>query len=192
MSGPLQFKTRDAFRQWLSDNSQISEGVWLLFGKTKALETLKASEALEEALCFGWIDGLLKRVDDKSYIKYFSARRKDSKWSEKNKSLVESLEKRGMMTDFGRKKIQEAKENGQWERASKPAAVTDEQIERVGGLLKDNEQAYLNFQKMSPSVKKTYTRAYLDAKNRRWTIQTVGMDDRPHPRKPKTNVIHQL
>ena len=164
MSGPLQFKTRDAFRQWLSDNSQISEGVWLLFGKTKALETLKASEALEEALCFGWIDGLLKRVDDKSYIKYFSARRKDSKWSEKNKSLVESLEKRGMMTDFGRKKIQEAKENGQWERASKPAAVTDEQIERVGGLLKDNEQAYLNFQKMSPSVKKTYTRAYLDAK----------------------------
>ena len=56
----------------------------------------------------------MKRVDDISYTKYFSVRRKDSKWSEKNKSLVESLERRGMMTDFGRKKIQEAKENGQW------------------------------------------------------------------------------
>ena len=125
MNNPLHFKTRDEFRAWLIDNCQSSDGIWLLFGKTKELVTLKSGEALEEALCFGWIDGLMKRVDDKSYIKYFAARRKDSKWSEKNKLLVESLEKRGLMTDFGREKIEEAKKNGNWENAAKPSAITD-------------------------------------------------------------------
>ncbi|WP_195267235.1 YdeI/OmpD-associated family protein [Eubacterium sp. 1001713B170207_170306_E7] len=164
MSEPLHFKTRDAFRRWLEDNSQSSEGVWLVFGKTKAFVTLKASEALEEALCFGWIDGQMKRVDDQSYIKYFSARRKNSQWSEKNKALVERLEKSGQMTDLGREKIEEAKKNGQWASAAGPTAITAGQIEAVGGLLRENELAYANFQNMPPSVKKTYTRAYLDAK----------------------------
>lgn len=164
MSEPLHFETREEFRNWLADNGLTSEGVWLLFGKTKEITTLKASEALEEALCFGWIDGVMKKVDDKSYIKYFAARRKGSKWSEKNKVLTAELEKRGRMTDFGRQKIEEAKKNGQWDNAAKPSAVAEEQIEMVAGLLKQNIQAYENFLNMSPSVKKTYTRAYLDAK----------------------------
>lgn len=161
---PLHFETRDAFRDWLKNNSVTSDGVWLLFGKTKELVTVKAGEALEEALCFGWIDGLMKRIDDKSYIKYFSARRSNSKWSEKNKALAERLEKCGLMTDLGREKIEEAKKNGQWDSSGGKTVVTEEQIEYVADLLKDNELAYANFLKMSPSVKRTYTRAYLDAK----------------------------
>ena len=106
----------------------------------------------------------MKRIDDESYIKYFSARRKDSKWSEKNKALAEDLEKRGLMTDFGREKIQEARKNGQWDKPSGPPAVTAEQIGTVAGLLKEHEPAYTNFQKMPPSVQKTYTRAYYDAR----------------------------
>lgn len=164
MNEPLNFKTRDLFREWLSNNCQTSDGVWLVFGKNEELVTLKANEALEEALCFGWIDGLMKRVDDKSYVKYFSERRRNSKWSEKNKSLVENLEKSGIMTDYGRAKIEEAKKNGQWDSATKPSAVTNEQIEIVANLLEENELAYANFQGMSPSVKKTYARAYFDAK----------------------------
>lgn len=164
MSETLHFKTRDEFRVWLKDNCTTSDGVWLLFGKNKELVTLKAGEALEEALCFGWIDGVMKRIDDNSYMKYFSIRRKGSKWSEKNKTIVESLEKRGLMTDFGREKIEEAKQNGQWDKATKPSAVVIEQIEAVAEILKEYELAYTNFQGMSPSVQKTYTRAYLDAK----------------------------
>lgn len=161
----LQFKTRNEFRSWLLDNCISSSGVWLLFGKIKEVETLKSNEALEEALCFGWIDGLMKKVDDKSYVKYFSERRKNSKWSEKNKLLVEELEKQGLMTDYGRMKINEAKENGKLADATRPSAITDEQIEIVSNVLKEqNNQAYTNFQDMSPSVKKTYTRAYFDAR----------------------------
>lgn len=163
MSDIMEFANREEFRAWLSQNCLISDGIWLLFGKAGGPKTIKAGEALEEALCFGWIDGQMQSIDDKSYKKYFSMRRENSKWSEKNKALVKTLEERGVMTDFGRKKIEEAKENGQWN-APKPAAVTEEQIIQLSALLEGYEPAFTNFQDMSLSVKKTYTRAYLDAK----------------------------
>lgn len=159
----LRFADRESFREWLYGHCLSDDGVWLLFGKAGGPDTIKAGEALEEALCFGWIDGQMQRIDDKAYKKYFSMRRKDSKWSEKNKALAKSLEERGLMTDFGRKKIEEAQKNGQWD-APGPAKITEEQIDCLSALLRSYEPAYTNFQAMSLSVKKTYTRAYLDAK----------------------------
>lgn len=163
MTDLLKFENREEFRKWLAKHCLSEEGVWLLFGKAGGPKTLKAGEALEEALCFGWIDGQMKSIDEKSYQKYFSLRRENSKWSEKNKALVKELEERGMMTEFGRRKIAEAKANGQWD-APKPGAVTEEQIAQVCAVLERYEPAFTNFQAMSPSVKKTYTRAYFDAK----------------------------
>lgn len=163
MSDLLQFADREAFRKWLYEHCLSSEGVWLLFGKNGGPKTIKAGEALEEALCFGWIDGQMQSIDDKTYKKYFALRRDKSKWSEKNKALAGSLEERGLMTDYGRKKIEEAKENGQWD-APKSMEITEEQIAFVSALLEEYEPACTNWKKMSPSVKKTYTRAYYDAK----------------------------
>ena len=71
----LKFSNREGFRNWLSDHCVSSEGVWLFFGKAGGPKTIKAGEALEEALCFGWIDGQMKRIDETSYKKYFSLRR---------------------------------------------------------------------------------------------------------------------
>ena len=163
MNEVLTFAGREEFREWLSRNCLSEEGVWLLFGKAGGPKTIKAGEALEEALCFGWIDGQMKSIDEKSYRKYFSMRREKSKWSEKNKAMVRSLEERGLMTDLGRRKVEEAKKNGQWD-APKAAAVTEEDIAGLSALLKGHEPAFTNFKAMSLSVKKTYTRAYLDAK----------------------------
>ncbi|MCI9664317.1 MAG: hypothetical protein HFI46_10640 [Lachnospiraceae bacterium] len=163
MNDTLEFAKREDFRRWLGDHCRQEEGVWLLFGKAGGPKTIKAGEALEEALCFGWIDGQMQSVDDKTYKKYFSLRREMSKWSEKNKALAQKLEERGLMTDFGREKIEEAKKNGQWY-APKPMAVTEEQIACVSAVLEGYEPAFTNFQAMSLSVKKTYTKAYLDAK----------------------------
>lgn len=163
MDNILKFADRAEFRKWLNENCMNNDGVWLLFGKTEDSKTVTAEEALEEALCFGWIDGQMQSIDDKFYKKYFSLRRLKSKWSAKNKALAKSLEARGLMTDYGRKKIEEAKENGQWD-APQPPAITDEQIACLSDILKDFEPAYTNFQAMSLSVKKTYTRAYFDAK----------------------------
>jgi len=181
----LKFVSRDEFRNWLQDNCLSSNGVWLLFGKSGGPKTIKASEALEEALCFGWIDGQMQSIDDKTYIKYFSVRRKNSKWSEKNKTLVQVLEKQGLMTDHGRTKIEEAKKNGQWD-APRPSTITDEQIAFLSDILKEYEPAYTNFQAMSPSVKKTYTRAYFDAKTDAgrakrlsWMIERINKNLKP-------------
>lgn len=80
---------------------RVEPGVRLLFGKPGGPSTLKAGEALEEALCFGWIDGQMRRIDEGSYRKYFAPRRKNSVWSDKNKALAEKLEQSGAMADSG-------------------------------------------------------------------------------------------
>ncbi len=163
MDGLMEFPNREAFRSWLQEQNLSHGGVWLLFGKAGGPQTLSPAEALEEALCFGWIDGQMRRIDDKSYQKYFSPRRKDSKWSEKNKALARDLERRGLMTPSGREKIEEAKQNGQWD-APGPAAVTEEQLAALDALLEGCEPAHANFRAMSLSVRRTYARAYFDAK----------------------------
>lgn len=185
MSEILKFANREEFRRWLSEHCLSSDGVWLLFGKAGGPKTLKVGEALEEALCFGWIDGQMQSIDEKTYRKYFSMRREKSKWSEKNKALVKSLEERGLMTEFGRKKIEEAQKNGQW-CAPSPMAVTEEQIAQLSVLLKSYEPAFTNFKAMSPSVKKTYTRAYFDAKTDAgrekrvaWTVDRLNKNLKP-------------
>lgn len=160
----IEFANRAEFRDWLQENCLTSPGVWLLFGKAGGPKTVKAEEALEEALCFGWIDGQMRSVDDRTYRKYFSQRREKSKWSEKNKTLVKSLEERGLMTDLGRKKIAQAKENGQWDAPDLMAAVGEEAVELLSALLKGREPAHTNFLAMPLSVRKTYARAYFDAK----------------------------
>ena len=185
MGDILEFANREEFRSWLAAHCQSSAGVWLLFGKAGGPKTLKAAEALEEALCFGWIDGQMQRIDDKAYRKYFSMRRQKSKWSEKNKALAGSLEERGLMTDFGRAKIAEAQKNGGWD-APKPAAMTEEQIACVSALLEGHEPACANFAAMPLSVKKTYARAYFDAKTDAgrekrlaWMVSRMNQNLRP-------------
>jgi uncharacterized protein YdeI (YjbR/CyaY-like superfamily) len=169
----LLFTSRNEFRNWLEENCFSSDGIWLLFGKAGGPKTIGANEALKEALCFGWIDGQMKRIDDNKYIKYFSSRRENSKWSEKNKALVEKLQKQGQITEYGKIKIEEAKKNGQWD-APRPAEITNEQIGLLCDLLKEHEPAYTNFQTMTPSVKRTYTRAYLDAKTEAGRIKRLA------------------
>ena len=160
----ILFETRTDFRNWLKDNCLTSSGIWLVFSKHESIKTLKASEALEEALCFGWIDGQIQSIDETKYLKYFSSRRKGSKWSEKNKNLVKELEAKGLMTDFGRTKIEEAKNKGMWD-ALKPEPITDKQVQMLAELIKDIEPAYINFNSMSPSVRRNYTGLYFDAKS---------------------------
>lgn len=162
--GQILFESRTDFRNWLAGNCTTSSGIWLVFSKNASIKTLKANEALEEALCFGWIDGQMQSIDETKYLKYFSIRRKGSKWSDKNKKIVEELEAKGIMTDFGRIKVEEAKKNGMWD-APKPEPVSEEEVQMFTELIKDKEPAFTNFIAMSPSVRKNYTGLYFDAKS---------------------------
>jgi uncharacterized protein YdeI (YjbR/CyaY-like superfamily) len=160
----ILFESRTDFRSWLAENCITSNGIWLVFSKHASIKTLKANEALEEALCFGWIDGQMQSIDEKSYLKYFAIRRKGSKWSDKNKKIVNELESKGLMTDYGRIKVEEAKKNGMWD-APKPEPISEDQVKMFTELIKDNELAYTNFISMSPSVRKNYVGLYFDAKS---------------------------
>jgi uncharacterized protein YdeI (YjbR/CyaY-like superfamily) len=152
------------FRNWLADHCTTSSGIWLVFSKSASIKTLKASEALEEALCFGWIDGQMQSIDEATYIKYFALRRKGSKWSDKNKKIVQELEAKGLMTDLGRIKVEEAKTNGMWD-APKAEPISEEQIHMFSEIIKDHELAFTNFKSMSPSVRRNYVGLYFDAKS---------------------------
>ncbi|HEX3048023.1 MAG TPA: YdeI/OmpD-associated family protein [Bacillota bacterium] len=163
MENELLFTDRAKFREWLMENHSISNGIWLVFGKTANSKTVKPEEALEEALCFGWIDGQIKSIDDTKYIKKFTPRRKGSKWSEKNRALATTLIAQRKMTDPGFAAIEQAKKDGAWD-IPKAEPISDEQITILTELLKDFEPAFSNFQKMSRSVRATYTALYLDAK----------------------------
>jgi len=155
----ILFKNRLEFREWLTKNALSDEGIWLIFGKKGNTETLKAKEALEEALCFGWIDGQMQSVDENSYLKYFKQRSKTSNWSEKNRNLVEKLESLGLMTNFGRAKIEIAKQNGCWN-PPKPEPLTGDQLQQFEDMLASYESAYTNYIKMPRSVRGIYAASY--------------------------------
>ncbi|MDR2805362.1 MAG: hypothetical protein LBB85_06940 [Dysgonamonadaceae bacterium] len=128
---------------WLSENHSVNEGIWVIFGKKDGPETLTPDEAVEEALCFGWIDSRMKSIDNETYIEYFCPRRKNSKWSERNKATVAKLETQGRMTDFGRMKVEEAKKNGMWN-AEIPPSVSEEQITDFARKIEGSEQTKIN------------------------------------------------
>jgi uncharacterized protein YdeI (YjbR/CyaY-like superfamily) len=160
----LLFAARGEFRAWLRENAETSEGVWLVFGKTKELVTLSANDALEEALCFGWIDGQMKSIDSTKYLKYFARRRTKSPWSDKNKKIVETLREKKLMTELGEKAVETAIKNGAWD-APKGNQITDEQAAAFAEKLIGMSPAYENFNNMSRSVRFAYTRRYLSFKS---------------------------
>ncbi len=163
MEEQLLFADREDFRQWLIKNHATHKGFWIVLGKGGKLKTIKPDEALEEALCFGWIDGLIKSVNEEKYIKKFTPRRKDSKWSERNKDIVNRLIKNGKVTEHGMKAIEEAKRNGNWD-MPKREPTSNDQIEILIKALNGAEPALSNFLKMPLSMRRTYTSFYLDAK----------------------------
>ncbi len=161
---PILFENREQFREWLFQNADKSEGVWLVFGKKGGPETIRYNDAVEEAVCFGWIDGRLKSLGEEKHMIRFSPRRKGSNWSESNKERAARMEQEGLMTHMGRKAVEAAKASGRWDNPMGPPDITEEQVAAFTERLKPNAEAYANFNKMPPSARRVYTAAYLDAK----------------------------
>lgn len=160
----LTFTDRQAFREWLGKNGTESDGIWLLFSKKGELATLSAGDALEEALCHGWIDGQMQSLDDNTYKKYFARRVPKSKWPVKNKEMAQTLMENGLMTRQGLEAIERARKNRSWDNA-KRILIDDGQIEMFKEIIQPYEPAYTNLLAMSHSIQRTYTGFYLDAKS---------------------------
>ena len=106
---------RDVWRAWLEANGETEPAVWLVYYKKGAGEpSITWDEAVEEALCFGWIDSKAKPIDERRYMQYFSPRKPRSAWSAVNKARLERLTAAGLMREPGLRAIATAKANGSW------------------------------------------------------------------------------
>ena len=108
-------KSREEWREWLKQNHISTESIWIIYYRvTSEKFNLSWTDAVEEALCFGWIDSIRKTLDEERSIQYFSKRKKNSTWSKINKEKIELLIERKQMTQAGLNCVKIAKENGSW------------------------------------------------------------------------------
>ena len=144
------------WRSWLAENHVAAKEIWLIFYKKRTGRPgLTYVEAVEEALCFGWIDGILKRIDDEKHTVRFSPRRRNSICSEQNKKRVGRLIREGRMTEAGLAKVREAKANGQWAKAAQREDTTLVPPELIDALA-ENGTARDHFAKLAPSYRRQF------------------------------------
>jgi uncharacterized protein YdeI (YjbR/CyaY-like superfamily) len=121
----VQPRSRQAWRTWLEKNHASSSGIWLVYAKKHTgIPSLSYNDAVEEALCFGWIDSLLHPIDDNLYKQIFTPRKEKSLWSALNRKRVERLAAGGLMTAAGIKLIDLAKKSGTWEAHASSETLT--------------------------------------------------------------------
>lgn len=107
--------SRQEWRQWLQENHSSTPSVWLVYYKKKSnIPSLSYSDAVDEALCFGWIDSTRKSLDHETFTQFFCKRKPNSVWSKVNKAKVQRLIEEGLMTAAGYESIEKAKQNGSW------------------------------------------------------------------------------
>lgn len=146
-------KTKQQWRKWLVKNHQIKDAVWLIYYNKKSNKpTISWSDAVDEALCFGWIDSIKKSLDHETSIQFFSKRKAKSTWSKINKDKVEKLIQTGLMTNAGHSVIDIAKRNGSWHILDEVENLTIP--DNLLNALKAKENAEELFNNLSKSAKK--------------------------------------
>ena len=146
-------KTRAEWRRWLQTHHATARGVQLVYARRgTGLPSIAYDEAVEEALCFGWIDSTERKLDEQRYMQLFTPRKPKSSWSKSNKERVARLAEAGLMTDAGMARIEAAKADGSW---SFLDAIEALEIPRdLAAALAKNAKALANFEAFPPSSKK--------------------------------------
>lgn len=163
---PVFFKDRAEWRNWLQRNHDKASEVWILtYKRHTGRKCLSYVEALEEAICYGWIDCRLRRLDDEKHLWRFAPRKLDSIWSLRNRTLAERLTKEGKMTPNGLAKVEAAKRSGEWEKAISPSTPPRIPSDLKDALKKD-ALAWKNFSSFAKSYRTTYIYWVLAAKKK--------------------------
>ena len=156
LNNALYFKNKNEWRKWLEANHKNIKEVWLVHHKkSSSKKSINHIEAVEEALCFGWIDSKLKKIDEERFILKYSPRKPKSVWSRINKEKAEAMIISGKMTQAGLEKIEEAKKHGIWD-----TAYTNKVKERIPSDLKqallEDDKAWDAFQHFANSYRNMY------------------------------------
>ena len=151
----LYFKNADEWRTWLHKNHHSSKGIYLLFYKVSSdYESMRWEEAVQVAICYGWIDSTVKKIDEHQRRQLFTPRKDKSVWSKLNKTYIEKLIQENAMHESGLRKIEIAKQNGSWNSLDEVENhVIPEDLQLA---FNDNPKAWSNYQSFSPSYRKSY------------------------------------
>jgi len=153
---PVFFEDRAKWRRWLQRNHDKSTEIWILTYKKHTGKTCVSYEdALEEALCYGWIDSRMRRIDDERHTWRFAPRKPNSIWSLSNRKRTERLIGEGRMADSGMAKVDAAKRSGEWDKAYAPSKPPRMPMDLRNALMKD-DLAWKNFQAFAKSYRTTY------------------------------------
>ncbi|MBL8229268.1 MAG: YdeI/OmpD-associated family protein [Bryobacterales bacterium] len=180
-------ESREAWRQWLLTNHAKRASVWLVYyKKDSGIPSVRYSEAVEEALCFGWIDSRVQSIDEKRYRQHFTVRKPRSVWSGINKGRVEKLRAQGLIMPAGLRAIETAKANGSWE--SLNAAEALEMPPDLIAALDSVPGARRNFDAWSQSQRQILLQWIASAKRAETrvrriaeTAESAGRNVRPGP-----------
>jgi uncharacterized protein YdeI (YjbR/CyaY-like superfamily) len=152
----LYLKTRSAWRKWLVLNHDKLAGVWLVFYKKHTgRPTLDYEAAVEEALCFGWIDSIIKKLDDQRYVRKMTPRKAQSQWSQLNRRRAEKLIREKRMCAPGLAKIKAAKASGQWDSLDQ-VQISLDLPEELAQALAQQPRAQAFFGQLAPSYRKQF------------------------------------
>jgi uncharacterized protein YdeI (YjbR/CyaY-like superfamily) len=145
---------RNQWQEWLQKNHNTKKEVWLVFYKKHTGKpTIHYDDAVEKALCFGWVDSIIKRLDDDRCARKFTPRKSKSKWSETNRKRAEHMIKEGKMTKTGFRAIAEASNSGEWQKSTLPRkefAIPQYIME----ALEANKKALDNFNKLANTYRR--------------------------------------
>jgi uncharacterized protein YdeI (YjbR/CyaY-like superfamily) len=155
VSEPLDFRNATEWRRWLRRNHAKSRGEWVYMYKKSARDGLRYRDALDEALCFGWIDGQIHAVDEQKFRQRWTPRRTGSIWSQANKTKVTRLIAEGRMTGAGLAAVKEARKTGKWQ-----VAYTNRREDRVPAdlakALGAEPEAWRNFKGLAQTYRNMY------------------------------------
>lgn len=159
------------WKSWLQQHHDAEDVVWLVFQKKgKGPVPFGYQEALDEALCMGWIDSLLKRIDEHSYMRKFTPRKATSTWSQRNKVRVEQLILEGRMRPEGMRTIQVAKENGMWDKGIQPPEVDESLPDALLAAFQEHPRARDHYFALSSRARKQFN-IWINMARRAETIQ---------------------
>lgn len=152
----IYLSERPDWRDWLAENHQASRGVWLIYYKKHTgVARVSYDDAVEEALCFGWIDSTVRRLDNQRFCQMFMPRRKRSGWSGLNRRRAEQLMASGAMTPAGMEKIEAARANGEWDKALEDRVdrPVPPELEKV---LEADAKVRAGFNRLTPTQRKYF------------------------------------
>jgi uncharacterized protein YdeI (YjbR/CyaY-like superfamily) len=170
----LYFETREEWRQWLAANHDKETEVWLVYYKKETGKpSIPYGASVEEALCYGWVDSLIKKLDEERFTRKFTPRKEQSNWSKSNIKRVGRMIAAGQMTEHGLRLVEAAKESGRWDNPVQAPKMDFEMPAELRTALKENPKAQQGYETLTPSQQKRY-------------ITWIAIAKRPETRQKRT------